>query len=523
MGTTQWIDTHVHLDIAAFAADREAVLERARAAGIHGLLVPAIRQAEWEGLQALARDTAEVLPAYGLHPMFLVDHDRAHLAALDDWLDRYPAVAVGEIGLDGYVPELAHGAAWDRQWAFFRAQLDIAHNHRLPVIIHARRALDQVLKALRQRPGLTGILHSFSGSRQQADQALDLGFVLGFGGPVTYPRAQRLRRLVAELPEDAFVLETDAPDQPPMGRQGERNEPAFLLEVAAVVAELRQVELPVLAQHTTRSARRILRLDGSGSEAQAPVTTPAAYQTEVYQERTCLLVGEAALRYLRQCHVMVAGLGGVGSFAAEALARAGVGRLTLLDHDVVGASNLNRQLLALRSTVGQAKVAVMAERIADIDPGIQVDQDRGFIQPDNLAEHLPDSVDFVVDCIDSIACKAALVAECQRRGVAVLSSMGAGGRLDPTSIQVGPLAQTQICPLARELRKRLRRLDASLDYPVVYSPEVPRKGTEHRPLDSPTPGRARSVNGTISYLPALFGLTAAGWVVQALLQRRGYV
>jgi len=237
---------------------------------------------------------------------------------------------------------------------------------------------------------------------------------------------------------------------------------------------------------------------------------------DAFSERTALLLGEDCLDRLRAAHVCIAGLGGVGSFAAEAVARAGVGRMTLIDHDRVAKSNVNRQLIALRSTVGQPKAALMHARIMDIDPEITVHESVEFLHPDRIATQVPEDADFVLDCIDSIYCKAALVATCQIRGQAVFSSMGAGGRVDPTLIRVGPLARTEICPLAREMRKRLRRLDASLDYPVVYSLEIPRKGTEHRPIDSPTPGRARSVNGTISYLPALFGLTAAGFVIRRL-------
>jgi tRNA threonylcarbamoyladenosine dehydratase len=235
-----------------------------------------------------------------------------------------------------------------------------------------------------------------------------------------------------------------------------------------------------------------------------------------YRERTELLVGPERLRALRARHVLIAGLGGVGSYAAEAMARAGVGRITLLDHDVVGPSNLNRQLVALRSTLGQPKAEVMARRIADIDPEIQVRAAIEFLHPDSIPEQIPLDADYVIDCIDSIACKAALVACCQARGQAVISSMGAGGRMDPTLVRIGPLAETQLCPLARAMRKQLRRIDGHLDYPVVYSLETPRKGTEHRPLDGP--GRARSTNGTIAYLPALFGLMAAGWAIQEWLE-----
>lgn len=239
--------------------------------------------------------------------------------------------------------------------------------------------------------------------------------------------------------------------------------------------------------------------------------------SDPYRERTELLVGPEALDALRRRHICIAGVGGVGGYAAEAIARAGVGRITLLDHDVVGRSNLNRQLVALRSTLAQPKAEVMARRIADIDPQIEVDCAIEFLHPDSIAAQVPPEADYVIDCIDSIACKAALVACCQARGQRVISSMGAGGRMDPTLVRVSPLAETQLCPLARAMRKQLRRLGGHLDYPVVLSLETPRKGTEHRPLGDGQTGRARSVNGTISYLPALFGLMAAGWAIQELL------
>jgi len=254
------IDTHAHLDVEEFAPDRDLALGRARSAGVVAQVVPAITRGHWEGLAELAARHADLFPAYGLHPVFLETHVDADIDALDAWLSDHPAVAVGEIGLDGFVEEIATGAAWERQWQLFTAQLDVALNHGLPVIIHARRALDHVLKALRQRPGSTGIIHSFSGSRQQADQALEQGFCLGFGGPVTYPRANRLRRLVADLPDAALVLETDAPDQPSVSHRGERNEPSFLPEIAACVAELRGVPVAELARQTTANARQILSL-----------------------------------------------------------------------------------------------------------------------------------------------------------------------------------------------------------------------------------------------------------------------
>ena len=249
--------------------------------------------------------------------------------------------------------------------------------------------------------------------------------------------------------------------------------------------------------------------------------------------RTEILIGAAGLARLRAARVLVAGLGGVGGHAAEALGRAGIGRLTLLDHDVVSLSNLNRQLLALHSTLGRSKVEVMAARLRDINPAIELTLIDEFLQPDRAealvaATFTPNSspapgegsqpvYDYVADCIDSIACKAALVAACHRQGVPVISALGAGNCLDVSRVRVAQLNQTQVCPLARELRRQLRALNAPLNYPVIYSDEPRRSPLPHQPVSGDQPGRPRAVNGTISYLPALVGVMLAGVVIRRLL------
>lgn len=235
-------------------------------------------------------------------------------------------------------------------------------------------------------------------------------------------------------------------------------------------------------------------------------------------ERTEILIGEDGLKCLGSKRVLIAGLGGVGGFAAEVVARANVGHITLLDHDVVGKSNLNRQIIALHSTMDMRKAYVMERRISDINPDITTRIETGFLNPEGVDRLLEESFDFVIDCIDSIYCKAALVHGCQLADIPVVSSMGAGGRVDVTKVRIGSLKDTETCPLAREMRRQLRKIGASLDYPVVYSTERPMKGTEHRPVGTnENPGRARSVNGTISYLPALFGVMIGGFVVNSLL------
>ena len=237
------------------------------------------------------------------------------------------------------------------------------------------------------------------------------------------------------------------------------------------------------------------------------------------QSRTEILIGPEGIAKLACKHVMVVGLGGVGAYAAEAVARAGIGSMTIVDHDKVATSNCNRQLPAMQSTLGQSKAEVMAQRLLDINPDLKLVVKDHFVTPDNSNELLTEQpVDYLLDCIDSIACKAALVAECQKLEIPAASALGAGGRLDATKAKISTLKKTEVCPLAREMRGQMRKLGANLNYPVVYSNETPIKGLPHQPIDGDSPGRPRAVNGTISYLPGMFGLMLAGLVIQELLK-----
>lgn len=237
-------------------------------------------------------------------------------------------------------------------------------------------------------------------------------------------------------------------------------------------------------------------------------------------ERTKILIGSNGLSRLKKTHILVAGLGGVGGAAAEALVRAGVGQITLLDHDAVAPSNLNRQIIALHSTLGRQKAELMAARLHDINPDVVTTVLTDFLRPEDARGLVTNTAyDYILDCIDSIACKAALVAAAQTVNYPIISSMGAGGRLNPTRVKIAKLNQTHTCALAREMRKNLKRLDANLNYPVVFSDEPPViKGLPHQPVSEPS-GRPRAINGTISYMPAIFGLTLAGHAIRALLSK----
>ncbi len=250
------VDSHCHLDADEFDDDRDAVMERARKAGVQRQVVPAITAAEWPKLRDICAADENLFPAYGLHPMFLAEHRLEHMTQLREWLERERPVAVGECGLDYFVEGLDH----DEQSHYFDAQLKLASDLDLPVIVHARRAVDAVTAAIRKVGHLRGVVHSFSGSRQQAEQLWEQGFMLGLGGPVTYDRANRLRKLAATMPLEWLLLETDAPDQPDAGIRGQRNEPARLSVVLETISELRGVDPSEVAAATTANAERLFAL-----------------------------------------------------------------------------------------------------------------------------------------------------------------------------------------------------------------------------------------------------------------------
>lgn len=253
----QLIDSHCHLDAPEFDSDRAAVLAQARTAGVVAQVIPAVTAASWPGLRELCAGEGDLHPAYGLHPMFLAEHRREHLDLLETWLRCEQPIAVGEFGLDFYIEALDPA----EQQHYFDAQLALAAATGLPVILHARRAVEATLIALKRYRGrLRGVVHSYAGSAEQARQLFDLGFLLGIGGPVTYPRAQRLRELVATMPIEFLLLESDAPDQPLMPYRGQRNLPSRVVEVATCIAALRGTSLASIAEQSSTNARRLFAL-----------------------------------------------------------------------------------------------------------------------------------------------------------------------------------------------------------------------------------------------------------------------
>ena len=252
-----FIDTHCHLDAAEFDADRDAVYARAVDSGVAIQIIPAISRDNFAAVAATCERYPGSLPAWGMHPMFINVHRPEHLADLRAQIEAQRPVAIGEIGLDLFVRDLDAAT----QEYFYVEQLKIAQEYDLPVLLHCRKANDEILKHLRKIPVRGGIAHAFNGSPQQANEFIKLGFKLGFGGAFTWPRALNLRRLAVELPLESIVLETDSPDIPPVWIGRGRNAPGELLLIAQELAKLRGVPVETIAETTTRTAKSLFGLD----------------------------------------------------------------------------------------------------------------------------------------------------------------------------------------------------------------------------------------------------------------------
>jgi TatD DNase family protein len=247
------IDSHCHLDFEAFDGDREKVVERARKKGIGDIIIPGVKRRGWKQIRTLCNSSTQLHACYGLHPYLAGEHTDDDIVQLKQWLQDNPCVAVGECGLD-YRKDQA-----DRhiQMKFFRAQLDIAQAVGKPVAIHSVHATGDVINTIRNYPGLRGMIHSYSGSYEQARQLLDLGFYISLGGAITYKRASKLRTTAARMPLTSILIETDAPDQPDAAHHGERNEPAYLVNVLKCLGELRDEPVEEIAAQTTRNAQAL--------------------------------------------------------------------------------------------------------------------------------------------------------------------------------------------------------------------------------------------------------------------------
>ena len=250
------IDSHVHTDDKRLNNDRTAVLSAARSVNVVAQIVPAISQRLWPRVKAVCSDQDDLFACYGLHPCFHDEHQHSHIEDLALWIGRERPVGIGECGLDYQIA----GADKAHQQHLFAAQLALAREFNLPIVIHARKAVEDVIRMIRSSGHYRGMVHSFNGSTQQANRLIELGYKLSFGGAVTFERARRLRELVATLPLEALLLETDAPDQPDALHTGQRNEPAYLADVWRAISSLREEDAASVAKATTQNAIELFDL-----------------------------------------------------------------------------------------------------------------------------------------------------------------------------------------------------------------------------------------------------------------------
>lgn len=264
MTVTSLIDAHCHLDFESFENDRSAVLQRAKENNISDIIIPGTEKIYWDRIKRLCMHQPSEQPpeqpklhaCYGLHPYWADKHDRQDLETLREYIETGQPVALGECGLD-FRPQQADKKT---QLYFFEAQLELAVNTQLPVVIHSVRATETVVKILKNHKTLNGMIHSYSGSVEQAKQLIDLNFYISLGGSVTYDNANKIKKVAKGIPLTSLLLETDAPDQPDQKNQGKRNEPAYLVNTLDVISELREESSEVIAMQTTANAKTLFKI-----------------------------------------------------------------------------------------------------------------------------------------------------------------------------------------------------------------------------------------------------------------------
>lgn len=249
-------DSHCHLDFEHFDLDRSQILDRCQQLGISNILIPGVTAKRWHRLLELCNHNDMLHPALGLHPMFMLEHHADDLATLERLLAQHSVVAIGEIGLDFYIKDHDKNA----QIELLIKQLKLAQQAELPVILHVRKAHDQMIALLKQYPVKGGVVHAFSGSEQQAQHYMKQGMLFGIGGAYSYQRATRLHNLIKQLPLSSIVLETDAPDMPLEGKQGQRNSPESIAVIVNIVSDLRQQSVNDIAKITTENCKKLFNI-----------------------------------------------------------------------------------------------------------------------------------------------------------------------------------------------------------------------------------------------------------------------
>jgi len=250
------IDSHCHLDFEVFDDDRSTVLQRAKDNNISDIVIPGTEKIYWHRINDLCKKYPQLHPCYGLHPYWVNSHNKQDIEALKNYIENNRPIALGECGLDSR----AQQADKKTQLYFFEAQLSLAENTQLPVVIHSVNATEIVIQTIKKFKNLNGMIHSYSGSAEQARQLIDLNFYISISGSVTYDNAKKIRKVVREIPLTSLLLETDSPDQPDQKNSGKRNEPAYLVNTLDVISELRDESRESIAQQTTLNAQTLFNI-----------------------------------------------------------------------------------------------------------------------------------------------------------------------------------------------------------------------------------------------------------------------
>lgn len=253
MSDASLIDSHCHLDFKIFDPDREQVLRRASEKNISDIIIPGTQSIYWDRIKKICDANKHLHACYGLHPYWAGTHREKDIDRLTDFIDYNEAVAVGECGLDFRKQQ----ADKKTQLHFLEAQLDLASNKNLPVVIHAVNATETIIQIVKKFKNLKGMIHSYSGSSEQARQLIDLGFLISVGGSVTFDNAKKIKQVVTDIPLTSLLIETDAPDQVDQNNLGKRNEPAYLVNTAAAIAGLKQISIDAIAEQTTENAKKL--------------------------------------------------------------------------------------------------------------------------------------------------------------------------------------------------------------------------------------------------------------------------
>lgn len=258
MSTTLLIDSHCHLDFEVFDGDRADVLQRAKNSGITDIIIPGTEKKHWQRITSLceSQPQPQLHACYGLHPYWANKHNKQDIVQLQKYIDQHPLVAIGECGLD-FRPQQADKKT---QQYFFEAQLSLAEDYQLPIVIHSVNATETVIQTIKKFKNLQGMIHSYSGSSEQARQLIDLNFYISLSGGVTYDNAKKIRRVARDIPLTSLLVETDAPDQPDLKNAGKRNEPAFLINTVKIIAGIREESIEMVAIKTSSNAKKLFNI-----------------------------------------------------------------------------------------------------------------------------------------------------------------------------------------------------------------------------------------------------------------------